>query len=171
MTHWVDNHPGGPDAIKKWSQNNGTILVFPSLSQSNPHSMSRWNNNWINFTYVGRYGDYLTFRDLPYALKRIHVNDYFLSREGNSNITSNALVCGSPGEVANDKGGDFKFDIEGGVTGNVTGNVEAHGDNRKFIWLMVVLSSRDELRQRVSWAMSQVSGIFLFPLLTTRTGH
>jgi hypothetical protein len=30
MTYWVDNHPGGPDKITKWSDNNGTVLVFPN---------------------------------------------------------------------------------------------------------------------------------------------
>jgi hypothetical protein len=30
MTYWVGKHPGGSYHIKKWSQNNGTTLVFPN---------------------------------------------------------------------------------------------------------------------------------------------
>ncbi len=156
MTYWVDNHPGGPDAIKEWSQNNGTILVFPSLLESNPHSMSRWNNNWNKFTYVGRFGDTQGLSDLPSTLRGADVIDYFGTTE--RNLSNNALVCGSPGEVANDKSEGLKFDILGGVTSNI----EVLGNNRKFVWIMIVLGAPDQLRQRVSWAMSQVSIIFLF---------
>ena len=156
MTYWVDNHNGGPYAIQKWSENNGTILVYPSLLEGNPHGMSRWNNNWHKFTYIGRFGDHLSLGDLPTNLRGIDVMNYFGNTQGGS--SSNVIVCGSPGEVANDKSGGFKFDIDGDFD---TGNLSLW-HQRKFIWIMIALGSPDQLRQRVSWAMAQVCPIFSF---------
>ena len=45
MTYWVDKHIGGAEKITKWSQNNGTTLIFPNIHPTNPqlsHPMSRW---------------------------------------------------------------------------------------------------------------------------------
>ena len=70
MTYWVDNHPGGAYNIEKWSENNGTILIYPSLLESRPHGMVNWNNNWHKFTYVRCFGDILNSGDLPNDLRR-----------------------------------------------------------------------------------------------------
>ena len=69
MTYWVDRHPGGAYNIQKWAKNNGTVLVYPSLLQQQPHGMSRWNNDWKKFSYVGRFGDSLRLGDLPNNLR------------------------------------------------------------------------------------------------------
>jgi len=45
MTYWVDKHMGGAEKITKWSQNNGTTLIFPNIHPTNlkqSHPMSRW---------------------------------------------------------------------------------------------------------------------------------
>lgn len=158
MTYWVDNHPGGPYAIQKWSENNGTILVYPSNLEGKVHGMTRWNNNWHKFTYVGRFGDRLRLSDLPTNLRGVDVTNYFGDTQGGD--SSNVLVCGSPGEVANDKSGGFKFDIDLDFD---TGTLRRR-DQRNFIWTMIGLGAADQLRQRVSWALAQVSFIDFFSL-------
>jgi hypothetical protein len=154
MTYWVDNHPGGPDKITKWSQNNGTYLIYPSLLQGNPHGMSRWNNNWHKFPYVGRFGDSLRLGDLTNDLRKVEVTNYFGDSDESDN--SQVLVCGSPGEISNSKNQEFLFDAN---TGFATNGLYT-GNNRKYVWIMIALGASDQLRQRVAWALSQVS-IFL----------
>lgn len=152
MTYWVGEHPGGAYNIQKWSQNNGTYLVYPSLWENNPHGMANWNNNNQKFTYVGRFGDYLKLGDLPNDFRRVEVTNYFddtVDKTGDSKV----LVCGSPGEVSNNASDQFLFDPYDGY--QTIGRFPGH--NRNYVWIMVVLSASDQLRQRVAWAFSQVS--------------
>ena len=165
MTYWVDKHPGGAYNIKKWSENEGTILVYPSLLERQPHGMANWNNNWQKFTYVGRFGDYLRLGDLPNDLRRKEVTNYFDKTEGSG--SSKVLVCGSPGEVSSSRSEGFLFDAYSGYE-TVRWNA---GNNRKFIWIMIGLGSPDQFRQRVAWALSQVSlAIDLF-LMSARVSN
>ena len=160
MTYWVDNHPGGAYNIQKWSENNGTILIYPSLLEGKVHGMSRWNNNWHKFTYVGRFGDYLRLGDLPTDLRRTEVLEYF--DDSDEGDTINVLVCGSPGEIGNEKDKGFLFDANTGFStvGWSTTN------NRKYVWIMIALGASDQLRQRISWALSQVSLCLILSILS-----
>ncbi len=151
MTYWVDKHPGGPYNIQKWSENNGTFLIYPSLWERRPHGMASWNNNWQKFTYVGRYGDYIKIGDLPNNLRREEVTNYF-DVDADAVDTTQVIVCGSPGEVANHPENEFLFDASNGfqTVGWSTTN------NRKYVWMMVALGAKDQIRQRVSWALNQI---------------
>ena len=151
MTYWVDRHPGGAYNIKKWTINNGTILIYPSLLPRRPHGMANWNNNWHKFTYVGRFGDILKFGDLPNDLRSDDVTKYFdPSDDGND---SKILVCGSPGEVSSNRDKGFFFD----VSNDYSTATWLTWSNRKYVWIMIALNASDQLRQRVAWALSQVS--------------
>lgn len=152
MTYWVDKHPGGAYNIQKWAENNGTFLVYPSLLEQRPHGMANWNNNWQKFTLIGRFGDTLRIGDLPNDLRREEVIDYFDDSDDSAN--SKVFICGSPGEVSNKKTNDFKFDASGDFS-TVGWNT---ANNRKYVWIMIALQASDQLRQRVSWALAQVSG-------------
>lgn len=158
MTYWVGKHPGGPDKIQKWSQNNGTILVYPSLLESRPHGMANWNNNWHKFTYIGRFGDYLKLGDLPNDLRRVEVTNYFDKTVESDN--SKMLVCGSPGEVANSKDDGLLLDASTGFS-TLGWNT---GKSREYVWIMIALGAPDQLRQRVAWALSQVGRFIHFYL-------
>ena len=85
MTYWADKHPGGVYNIQKWSKNNGTILVYPSLLERQPHSMANWNNNRHKLTFVGRFGDSLRLGDLPNNLQSMEVVNYFDNSESGDN--------------------------------------------------------------------------------------
>ena len=150
MTHWVEKHPGGSYSIMKWSENNGTFIIYPSVSGSHPHGMANWNNNWHKFTYIGRFGDDMNIGDLPNDLKTVDVTNYFSNTI--ESMTGNTLVCGSPGEVGNLKGEDFLFDSPTYET------FDWHtGFSRKYVWINIALNAPDQLRQRVAWSLSQVS--------------
>jgi len=70
---------------------------------------------------------------------------------------SGGLVCGSPNEVSTSRSG-------GGVNGDGQFNVHTKFDNagdaqkelKQHIWTASVLSAKDQLRQRVAWALSQI---------------
>ncbi len=154
LTYWVDRHPGGPYHIKKWAEElNSAFIEFPNGYEVNNHPMYRWHDNYHKFTYVGRYGDSMRLRDLPNDFRTQAVTDYF---QDSANInTSGVLVCGSPGEIANNKAAGFAFDIENELD-FVTGNTRVT-DDKDVVWLMTSLNAQDQLRQRVAWALAQVS--------------
>lgn len=137
MTNWVDNHPGGAFNIQKWSQNNGTVLIYPGLWERNPHGISNWNNNWKKFTYVGRFGDSIKIGDLPNELRTQKVTEYFDDAERNDGGFN--LVCGSPGEVSPIKNADSKFEPYTGFQTFATGRNDHH------VWLMNTLGASDQL--------------------------
>ena len=122
--------------------------------------MSYWNNYWHKFTYIGRFGDHLHIRDLPIELRGIDVTDHFGTKKDSK--IGNVVVCGSPGEVANNKNEGFLFDAKlgNGKEFTTTGNMH-RTFIRNSIWIMIALGSPDQLRQRVSWALSQVSSNIL----------
>ncbi len=151
LTYWVDRHPGGPDHITKWAEDDGVFIEFPNRKGGNEHPMYRWHDNSHKFTYVGRYGDMTRIRDLPNDLRTEKVIDYY---QDAANIdTSGVLVCGSPGEIASNKAEGFAFDA---VNDFITGYWWPD-ENKSTIWAMINLSAPDQLRQRVAWALAQVS--------------
>ena len=151
MSYWVDKHPGGGYNIQKWSENNGTILVYPSLLERRPHGMANWNNNWHKFTFIGRFGDTIRLGDLPNSLRSMEVINYFDNSDSGDN--SQVLVCGSPGEIHNSKNDELLFKQ---YTSFRNHNLPL-GKNRNYVWITIALSATDQLRQRIAWALSQVS--------------
>jgi len=159
MTYWVDKHIGGANNIMKWSQNNGTTLIFPNVHPTNKgssHSMDRWENNKQKFTFVGRVGDFLKIQDLPNELRTENVTKYFDPPDEND---SGVLVCGSYGEVENtNTQNGFVFDTSGDDFSTAFYNP---GEDKRNVWYMLSLTANDQLRQRVAWALSQVI-VFVF---------
>ena len=60
------------------------------------------------------------------------------------------MVCGSPGEVANDplKTNTFVYPH--------SFNFETPPKQKKDVWNMIALNEEDQLRQRMAWALSQI---------------
>jgi hypothetical protein len=155
MTFWVGSHPGGPYHIKKWFQNENnryggsSRLVFPNIH----HEMSRWEANKHLFSFIGRFGDPLKIKDLPNILRTESFISYY-DRDWTGTSNSH-LVCGSPGEVSNDPLEGFKFETSSDFQTSTFGD-----DHRRNVWLMLALSAKDQLRQRIAWAFSQVCETF-----------
>jgi len=76
------------------------------------------------------------------------------------------VVCGSPSETANDPSmGDSRVDVSS-IDGNLAAALRLPRDTtsnvylsrqREFVWNTVALTASDQLRQRMSWALFQVS--------------
>lgn len=114
--------------------------------------MANWENNWHKFTYIGRFGDSLLLDDLPTNLRTAAVTNYFDDTSDADDSQMLVTVCGSPGEVGNNRDEGFQFDVSGGYR-TVEWN---RSRNRKYVWIMLALQGADQLRQRVAWALAQI---------------
>jgi len=157
MTHWTleNKHPGGQEVIKNFAKNRQSFLVFPGES----HPISRWNMYNNRFPYIGRFGDKVLLRNFPTILKNDPaVTEYF--GNGNDDVqsfTDGVLVCGSPGEVENKKENGLLFDSDiPYLKKEFKSQPYNPGKNREYVWIMIVLSAPDQLRQRLAWALSQI---------------
>ncbi len=60
---------------------------------------------------------------------------------------SGVVVCGSPNETPNDPAEGYQFDVS--TRRNI--DLWGLGSQREHLWVMVGLTSEDQLRQRVAW--------------------
>ena len=162
MTNWatddtVNHHPGGPDAITKWTSTG--ILIFPS--HVGWHPMSRWQKFSIlpaRFgSYVARYGDTIKYEELPIEIQSEAVANS-LGANKIENVIGNSggtLVCGSQGEVAPDPYLEDFFEIRLSDTDTLN-TLDRHREQRQTVWIDRALNSQDQLRQKMAWALSQI---------------
>lgn len=105
--------------------------------------------------------------DLPRYVRTHEVTNYFASGTDND-VKRSVLVCGSPGEVSNDKDSEHLFDprIMPGFKTFPWQNVW----NRQYVWLMIALGASDQFRQRVAWSFAQVS-LYTIPRIQFNEVH
>lgn len=64
------------------------------------------------------------------------------------------VVCGSPGEVANDPlDGKNTFHLGGSLMYKLN---DTYDIQKKSVWTMIATYSNDQLRQKMAWALSQI---------------
>ncbi|KAL7561162.1 hypothetical protein ACA910_011983 [Epithemia clementina (nom. ined.)] len=166
FTTWLNLHPGGRDKIAQWAEEepSSPFLYFP-----NSHDMQRWQLHSSLFPNLGRYGETIQFQDLSTELQTSpSILSYFFpsssssmssssSSQSGGAIVPSTVVCGSPGEVANDLtlGGELERGAFGVYTdyNNTAGNFH---EDKEMVWLTIALTAPDQLRQRVAWALSQI---------------
>ncbi|VEU38256.1 unnamed protein product [Pseudo-nitzschia multistriata] len=159
MTHWTsDAHPGNfrENKIKAFAETNTTwYLTYPDW-----HEMDRWHRKKGLFSYVGRLGDTTTLKSLPLSLQREDIAQAFGSAR--AIFSGGVVVCGSPFEVANvdnDHAGPFG---KGGFDMRTHKNATTGGDfrtQRATVWNSIALWSKDQLRQRMAFALSQIFSV------------
>ena len=159
MTHWTqdDTHPGNSPArnpIKEFAQRSESILRFPAS-----HELSRWNLNKASFTRLGRWGDSITFAKLPEIFHTKNVADQFGAALPVSS-KSGIMVCGSPGEIANnlfvggEAGTGSGFDAI--TLQHKTRIILSFQNSRRETWTTISMTAKDQLRQRVAWVLAQI---------------
>jgi hypothetical protein len=154
-------HPGNSVAaaggrrnpIKKIAEDNNATLNFPSH-----HEMLRWVQNNEKLTYIGRFNDKADFSSLPTNLQ----TEAMATHLGAPNSTQTfGEWCGSPNEVANQPElghrhmmGLSTYDdlYENGLLDSKSNDYFA----KTSPWTMIAMYGKDQLRQRVAWALSQV---------------
>jgi hypothetical protein len=139
-------HPGGADKIVQFAlPQEGVdpfLLTFPSW-----HGMDRWyETESIYLDEIGRFGDSLSFSDLSSDIvDLIDVEDVVQG-------FGSTVVCGSPYEVETNT-----LDTDGYFEPLYYGYRAGRQSSQKItIWVLIALTSRDALRQRVAWALSQI---------------
>jgi hypothetical protein len=112
-------------------------------------STERWVTYGEKFPKLGRFGDMSLFVDLPNEMRTDDVAAHFGETSG---LTGSGVVtCGSPGEVANDPTLG-KYFIPVHELGTDWGLEHQKGD----VFINIALTAKDQLRQRVAFALSQV---------------
>ena len=119
------------------------------------HPMSRWDNNKgePNIVFVTKLGNEIAYRDLPSNLKTTFIAEHF-GATAIQNEGAGTIVCGSHGEVANDRSlreqFDFLSDEELVTSASIMDN------QRHVVWYEIVLWAQDQLRQRMAFALSEL---------------
>jgi len=147
FSEWANAHPGNTESdnfIMKPAAQGRHMIKFPSN-----HPMTRWNINKSKMLYIGRLGDVVEFMDIPIeGLRSRGVAEafgvYIPKPEG-----KNILVCGSPGEVSNNKLSTQTFSIA--HSARATLSLEGSAQQKKTVWTMIALNAKDQLRQRMAW--------------------
>ena len=168
FTRWTIAHPGNPDfflrtnggnPIKQFAEdesaNDGVVLQYPWH-----HPMSRWGtyvNHWARyFIFIGKLGQVLDFVTLPISLQTAGMATY----AGASTVHGSSIgveACGSRGEVANDPSLGNTYTTFWQNKRQGVDYQHQHWENGKsYVWQNVVLTSKDQLRQRIAWALSQI---------------
>ena len=171
FTLWAREHPGSSDARKANRRNpieafaaaGGTTLSYPSH-----HLMSDWANHRnkaasrLYFTYVGRLGDQVDFKDLPSFMQSPEMASVLGAMSSGGGSPSRE-ACGSPGEEANEPSYGNVYEIYQSYEKLAYADrrlewLTAHNvENAKaMVWTMVSLQAADQLRQRMAWSLSQL---------------
>ncbi|KAL7567214.1 hypothetical protein ACA910_021201 [Epithemia clementina (nom. ined.)] len=155
FSDWLALHPGGADKLTQFATKGSPILNFPES-----HDMERWPIYRELFSDIQRINETVRFQQLPRELQYSPaVIAHFFpnhTRMGNSpNGNYSSVVCGSPGEVANDltKGGDrFRgaFIVDDGES------KFTHPKEQQVTWTTTAVTALDQLRQRVAWVLYQL---------------
>jgi len=151
FTEWSRIHPGNmegrPNPIKQFLKDKDPSLRFPWH-----HPLFRWQNSKQFIPFIGRLGDQVSSIDLPENLRS------YLPNYHGDDITGRAtIICGSPGEVANDENyllsTTFSTSKGPGLENHV---LDYYVQQKKTVWINIVLGAKDQLRQRMAWALSQI---------------
>ena len=149
FTDWVDEHPNGAASIQQFAVPGSFTIYFPSS-----HPMSRWYVDGKGFRKdLGRLYDEADIDASPHAAAAF--SDVLVSPD----IDMSGVVCGSPDEVANlpQNAGSLHRGAFDGVTAyNRTTPFDVLANQRVAVWMSVVLQAKDQLRQKVAWALSQL---------------
>lgn len=98
---------------------------------------------------LGRFGDMALFVDLPNEVRTDEVAEHFGGASAETG--SGVVTCGSPNEVANDPTyGKYYIPVHEKST---DWGLE---DQKRDVWFAISLSSKDQLAQRVAFALSQI---------------
>ena len=163
FTFWTINHQGNVEKrkqgkrnpIRKFAELGTFMLAFPYS-----HPMSRWTSqSQKGFTYIGRYGDYINFEDLPQSVQVSKVADHYDIQMIDEN-DGQILSCGSYDEYSNKPEYGHKYSVymnteyERGLDGLYRQYSAVRG--RSIVWTNAVLNAADQLRQRIAWSFIQV---------------
>lgn len=151
---------GGWTDISNWALEADAVLEVPD-DKANTffYSVIDWNKR-KHFPQIGKLDDAIRFRDLPNHLELPEVEAAFGEYAVN-NGKKGVLVCGSVGEVANkpELGNDsFEYSAWHNFDDSKDSS-HIMGRQKHTVWSLLALNAKDQLRQRVAFALSQIFSI------------
>ena len=164
-TYWNEDHSGNSGKffpIRAFAEKGGTSLYFPAS-----HPMSRWKDTYWwggsrrKIWAIGRLDDEVDFADLPVETQDLELAKMFAA-VGENTKNAQYMACGSPGEVANDPtlGGKFGINlvyVDSGTNGKFDYYADQHNtEGKRTIMSTLAIRAKDQLRQRVAYALSQI---------------
>jgi len=164
-TYWAAEsaHPGNaaaadggrPNPIKLFAEQGSTTLLYPAH-----HPISRWDDSRRHLQVVGRLGDTVDFLSLSASLQTQSLAERVGALAVNGSTSHGFEVCGSVGESGNNPLLGHKYKMS---TSGQTDATFSDADRSMYppaaktaVWTTVALTSNDQLRQRVAWALSQI---------------
>eukprot|EP00520_Triparma_pacifica_P008843 CAMPEP_0118639568 /NCGR_PEP_ID=MMETSP0785-20121206/4291_1 /TAXON_ID=91992 /ORGANISM="Bolidomonas pacifica, Strain CCMP 1866" /LENGTH=1677 /DNA_ID=CAMNT_0006530901 /DNA_START=134 /DNA_END=5164 /DNA_ORIENTATION=+ len=170
FTYWTFTHIGNeqarkggrPNPIAQAALNDSPSMWFPSH-----HPLDRWDqalkeNNKNALTYIGRLGDTLDFADLPAEVQLKEIADYF-GASPTADLEGGVEACGSAGEVPSIPALGMRFatvtvdqNDSNNQASKLSDQKHAANEAKEMVWTNVALRGKDQLRQRVAWALSQI---------------
>jgi len=131
----------------------GMSAYFPFPAEL---SMADWHETKSLITEIGQLGQSL---DIWEFSDELQTREVLIGLAGGGKYGSGAVVCGSPGEIANDLSANGEarrggFDLT--TTWNETSTFFDFDEQRVTVWTAATLQAPDQLRQRVAWALFQM---------------
>ena len=134
----------------------GAVLTVPA-DQGNMwfYEVVHWNR-WKHFRQMAKLDDVIKFRDLPNHIEKPEVEAEFGEFAVN-NGKKGVVVCGSVGEVANkpELGNGFEWPGWWGFDDRRDASTFI-SRQKHTVWTLLALNAKDQLRQRVAFALSQI---------------
>jgi len=155
MTDFVAHHPGGVEPIERWAKQGSGRIILPDSHQENGNA--RLQQSLRQSKFLGKLGSRASLSDVPPILQ----TERFLNEFGIFPLNpmgAGVVVCGSVGEVANEPTLGTGYLIESFEKGSARQPpTKGFSQGQKVgIWTQIALSSLDQLRQRVAFALSQI---------------
>eukprot|EP00971_Amphidinium_carterae_P337823 6474864-Amphidinium_carterae.1 len=159
FTAWASLHPGGASVITQWATG-GYELQYQTS-----HPMERWyrSSTRASLAYVGTMWTSVSFADIPTELQ---TPDIAVALFGSASSVPYAWACGSPGEEASRPELGHQFSLllateEWVIDRDLEkpyphGQYPADSDSKTTVWTMKALYGKDQLRQRMAWALAQI---------------
>jgi cullin-associated NEDD8-dissociated protein 1 len=159
FTAFADMHGGSAASILGKAQSGLVEMRFPHQGDAMCGEASGcWDNSRSKLAYMGIFGYEIDFLNLPNEARQFGIASYLGA------ISSKNVVyyerCGSAGEVQNDpsKGNRFTF-ADTGALGKYLDIYQQQAfafDSKYYVWTNIALFSKDQVRQRVAWGLSQI---------------
>lgn len=152
---------GNPSPISKWAWRGSPILHYPAHHPASRFTEAKGSSR-NGITLLGRLGDTVDFVDLPSSVQVDAIAE-LVGADGASSFSGDES-CGSPGEVANDPqlGAQLRYHLgtydlsDLSHPDRIPGDLINNEDTKYAVWQNVALNATDQLRQRMSWALSQI---------------
>ena len=157
---WAPLHNGNTASftpIKRFADQGSVFAPFPAS-----HTMYRWTTAAGGpVKRLGTFGSTVDFADLPDEVQTFAMAQEFGAVATASNNVATE-VCGSPNEVANDPVLDHRYTFYMSETEYADDSLHRdyaqayQGGGKSMVHMSAALNARDQLRQRVAWALSQI---------------